>query len=67
MKSKEMPIWQKLNITLEEAALYSGVGIERLRSIISQPSCNFVIKIGNQKRLIKRKAFEEYMANVDAL
>lgn len=67
MTNKEIPIWQKLNLTLEEAAQYSGVGIERLRSIISQPSCKFVIKIGNQKRLIKRKAFEEYMATVDAL
>ena len=27
---KEVPIWEKSNLTLEEAAAYSGVGINKL-------------------------------------
>lgn len=30
---KEVPIWEKSNLTLEEAAAYSGVGINKLRSL----------------------------------
>ena len=28
---KEVPIWEKSNLTLEEAAVYSGIGINKLR------------------------------------
>ena len=28
---KEVPIWEKSNLTLEEAAAYSGIGINKLR------------------------------------
>lgn len=27
---KEVPIWEKSNLTLEEAAAYSGIGINKL-------------------------------------
>ena len=27
----DVPIWQKSNLTLEEAAAYSGIGINKLR------------------------------------
>ena len=27
---KEVPIWEKTNLTLEEAAAYSGIGINKL-------------------------------------
>lgn len=30
---KEVPVWEKSNLTLEEAAAYSGVGINKLRSL----------------------------------
>ena len=29
---KEVPIWEKSNLTLEEAAAYSGIGINKLRN-----------------------------------
>ena len=28
---KEIPIWEKANLTLEEAAAYSGIGTGKLR------------------------------------
>lgn len=29
---KEVPIWEKSNLSLEEAAAYSGIGINKLRA-----------------------------------
>ena len=33
---KEVPIWEKSNLTLEEAAAYSGIGINKLRDLTSE-------------------------------
>lgn len=56
----EVPIWEKSNLTLEEAAAYSGIGINKLREISNDEKCKFVLWIGN-KRLIKRKPFDAYI------
>ena len=57
---KEIPIWEKSNLTLEEAAAYSGVGINKLRDITNDDNCKFVWWVGNQ-RLIKRCLFDQYI------
>lgn len=57
---KEVPIWQKSTLTLEEAAAYSGIGINKLRDITKDESCKFVLWVGN-KRLIKRRLFELFI------
>lgn len=57
---KEVPIWEKSNLTLEEAAAYSGIGINKLREITNEKNCNFVLFIGN-KRLIKRRLLDKYL------
>ena len=51
---KEIPIWEKSNLTIEEAAAYSGIGENRLRELTCQNTCTFVLWVG-KKRLIKRK------------
>ena len=48
---KEIPIWEKSNLSLEEAAAYSGIGINKLREITNEDRCKFVLWVGN-KRLI---------------
>ena len=63
MKEK-VPIYQKQNLTLEEAAEYSNIGINRLTMLIKEPTCNFVLYVGN-KRLIKRKLFDEFIENIN--
>lgn len=62
----QIPIWEKLNLTLEEASLYSGIGINRLRSMTDDPDCDFVIWKGSH-RLIKRKQFERYNDKLNAI
>ena len=31
---KEVPIWEKSNLTLEEAAAYYGIGVNKLRELM---------------------------------
>ncbi len=57
---KEVPIWEKSNLTVEEAAAYTGIGINKIREMSSGDNCPFVLWVGN-KRLIKRKTFDEYV------
>lgn len=63
MKVNEVPIKDKLNLTIEEAAAYSNIGINKIAEISRQPNCPFVLYIGS-RRLIKRKAFEKYIENI---
>ena len=56
----EVPIWEKANLTFEEAAAYFGIGINRLRDLASNDYCPYVWWIGS-KRLIKRRAFERHL------
>ena len=39
-KSRQVPIWEKSNLTLEEAAAYSGIGINKLREITNKEFLN---------------------------
>ena len=58
---KTVPIWEKSNLTLEEAAAYFGIGINKLREMSDSDNCPFVLWVGS-KRLIKRKQLDEYLA-----
>ena len=57
---QEIPIWEKVNLTLEEESAYSGIGINTLRDLTNEKNCNFVLFVGT-KRLIKRKLFEKFL------
>ena len=56
-----IPIWEKMNLTIEEAAAYSNIGINKIDEMAKAPNCSFVLYIG-RKKLIKRKEFEQYIA-----
>lgn len=60
LKKDEVPIWEKSNLTLEEAAAYFGIGINTLKDLTASDECKFVLWVG-KKRLIKRKMLEEYL------
>lgn len=55
-----VPVWEKFALTLEEAAAYFGIGLNKLRDITNQEDCTFVLWVGN-KRLIKRKLFSAFL------
>ena len=60
MEREKVPIYQKLNLTIKEAAEYSNIGENKLSELFLKPDCPFALYIGS-KRLIKRKAFEEWI------
>ena len=55
-----VPVWEKQNLTIEEAAAYSNIGQNKLREISDNERCPFVLWVGN-KRLIKRRQFDRYI------
>ena len=55
-----VPIWEKSNLTVEEAAAYSGVGVNKLRELSNKKDCDFVLWVGS-KRLIKRRKLDDYL------
>ncbi len=57
----KVPIWQKVTLTVDEAIAYSNIGENKLRELMNEPSCTFVLIIG-KKRLVKRKEFEEFIS-----
>ena len=58
--AEKVPIWEKVLLTLEEAANYTGIGINKLREISNNEDCSFIIWNGS-KRLFKRAKLEEYL------
>ncbi len=56
---KEVPIWEKAALTIEEAAVYSNIGEKKLREIVEHDN-SFSFFVGS-KCLVKRKAFEKYI------
>ena len=57
---ERVPIWEKLTLTVNEAAEYSNIGTDKLRNLVNEPMCPFVLHVG-KKCLIKRKPFDEYI------
>ena len=54
---KEIPFWEKSNLTVEEAASYFSIGINKIREISDNDNCDFVLW------LIKRVKFEKFLEN----
>ena len=59
--NNSIPVWEKVTLTIEEAAEYSNIGINKLRELANNPRCTFVLYVG-KKRLIKRKEFEKFIS-----
>lgn len=57
-----IPLSEKALLTLEEASVYFNLGINKLRTMTNDENSPYVLWNGN-RRLIKRKAFEECSIN----
>ena len=55
-----VPIWEKSNLTVEEAVSYSGIGRDKIKEISNDDRCPFVLWVGS-RRLIKRRQFDAYI------
>ena len=65
-KDKEIPFWQKMNLTVDEAAQYTGIGKTKLKELSEKDDCTFLLWNGT-KRLFKRKKLEEYLEEKNCL
>lgn len=63
---KEVPIWEKTCLSIEEAAALVNIGENKLYELTNDENCPFVLWVG-KRRLIKRKVFEEYIAKIYSL
>lgn len=54
-KENLVPVWERIAISLEETAAYSGIGVRKLRDMTDKPECNYVIWVGN-RRMISGKS-----------
>ena len=55
-KENLVPVWERITISLEEAAAYSGIGVRKLRDMTDKPECNYVtisINFGIDKNEMK--------------
>jgi len=60
---KDVPIWEKAALTLEEAAAYTGIGMQKLRELSAGENCEFVFWNG-AKRMFKRKKLEDFLDTI---
>lgn len=61
IEKKEIPLWEKYSLNVEEAAIYYGIGIKKIYEIIRNNSnADFILEIGTHYR-IKRVLFEKYL------
>lgn len=55
-----VPIWRKANLTIKEAAVYSGIGENSIREMLKDENAHFSFRIGN-RWLINRELFDKYI------
>lgn len=68
-KDSRVPLWERMNLTLEEAAAYTGIGTDKLRELSNRESCDFVLSTTmniyvDVTDALKKKeitAFDDYM------
>ena len=46
----EISIWEKANLTIEEAAVYFGIGMNKLQQLTEDEQCKFVLFVGTKDR-----------------
>ena len=66
-KKPEVPVSERYTLSVEEAAIYYGIGQKRLRSLIAEnPNADYLLAVGNRTQF-KRKMFEEYIDNATCI
>ena len=59
-KKKETPIWEKELLTMSEANIYSGIGMNKLLELTERRGCKFVV-LNGRTRIIIRERLDEFI------
>ena len=63
----DVPIWEKYTLTIEETAKYFRIGENKLRRLAEENlNAGWVLQNGNRLQ-IKRKKFEKFIDELDAI
>lgn len=66
-KLKEVPIWEKYTLSIEEAAIYFRIGEGKLRQLIEDDKrAKYLLWNGNRVQ-IKRELFERFVDELEAI
>ncbi len=67
MCSKDIPVWEKYTLTIEEAAKYFRIGENKIRKMAEEnPAASWVLLNGNRIQ-VKRKQFEKMLDEADTI
>ncbi|MCI9629799.1 excisionase [Thomasclavelia cocleata] len=67
MNNKDIPIWEKYTLTIEEASKYFRIGENKLRRLAEEnQNADWLLMNGNRIQ-IKRKKFEKLIDKLDAI
>ena len=53
-------LMEKPLLTLKEVSIYTGIGINKLREMSNENSCDYVLFVG-RKRMFKREALLQFL------
>ncbi len=59
-KKREVPIWERSLLTINEASDYTGIGVNKLRLLAEETQGKLTLWVGS-KRMFKRKKLDEYL------
>lgn len=62
-----VPIWNKYLLSVEEAASYFHIGINKLHRLVSQNTHAPWVLWNSNRALIKRQAFEAYIEKINTI
>ncbi len=67
MCNKDIPVWEKYTLTIEEAAKYFRIGENKIRKMAEEnPAASWVLLNGNRIQ-VKRKQFEKMLDEADTI
>ncbi len=67
MCSKDIPVWERYTLTIEEAAKYFRIGENKIRKMAEEnPAASWVLLNGNRIQ-VKRKQFEKMLDEAETI
>ena len=63
----EVPVWEKYTLSIEEAAAYFRIGESKLKQLVEEDKSARYVLINGNRLQIKRKLFEEFVDELQAI
>lgn len=64
---KDVPLWERYSLTVDQAAAYFGIGTKKIRNMISLYKDSKWYLFNGERVLIKRKLFEDFLNETQAI